>query len=262
MDSLLNQNVFFNGLGAALIAGLFTGIGGFAIFLKKKYSQNDINTMLNAAAGVMLSASFFALLLPAMSEIKNFSANIYVSGLWYCGAVFSGVALVWLLNELLPHEHNNMGHHGPFFSLRKAWLFIIAISLHKLPEGLAVGIAYSAENLVNPLSLVIGIALHNIPEGLIMAVSLVAAKETKLRAAMTALLIGFIQPFGALLGLLLVGFSFHIIPLAMAMAGGTLLFVVINEILPETYGSVKTEKSAFAVFAGFIIMSYLFMVLE
>ena len=154
-----------------------------------------------------------------------------------------------------------MVRHGPKFDLKKAWLFIIAISLHKLPEGLAVGVAYSAEEFINPMSLVIGIAIHNIPEGLTMAISLVAAGESKHKSALTALLIGMIQPLGAFLGLLLVGVSTSVIPLAMAMAGGTLLFVVINEILPETYGYKETEKSAVAVFAGFIVMSYLFMAL-
>lgn len=250
---------FFQGFLGALIAGLFTGVGGFSIYLKKKYSQNNINVMLNLAAGVMLSASFFGLLVPSMEELIEYHTDIHVAGFWYCGAVSVGVALVFLLNILLPHEHNNMVRHGPKFDVKKAWLFIIAISLHKLPEGLAVGVAYSAEAFVNPLSLVVGIALHNIPEGLTMAISLVAAGETKLKSALTALSIGMIQPLGALIGLMLIGVSTSIIPLAMAMAGGTLLFVVVNEILPETYGYKETEKSAFAVFAGFIVMSYLFM---
>jgi len=259
MLSIFQNQSFLNGLYGALFAGLFTGVGGFAIYLKKKYSQNNINVMLNLAAGVMLAASFFALLVPAMEKLIEITPDIHVAGFWYCGAVTIGVALVWLLNILLPHEHNNMVRHGPKFDLRKAWLFIIAISLHKLPEGLAVGVAYSAEELVNPLSLVIGIALHNIPEGLTMAISLVAAGETKLKSALTALMIGMLQPLGAFIGLLMIGASAAVIPLAMAMAGGTLLFVVVNEILPETYGYKETEKSAFAVFAGFIVMSYLFM---
>lgn len=253
---------FVYGLMAAIIAGLFTGLGGFAIFLKKRYNRGNIHAMLNIAAGVMLSASFFALLVPSMGEILKMNNDIHVAGFWYCAAVFLGVALVWLLNDLLPHEHAHIGHHGPKFSLRKAWLFIIAISLHKFPEGLAVGVAYSAEELVNPESLVIGIALHNIPEGLTMAISLVGAGESRLKSALTALVIGMVQPLGAVLGLMLIGFSLNIIPFAMAVAGGTLLFVVINEILPETYGYKMTQKSAFAVFAGFIVMTYLFMVLE
>lgn len=255
------SEIFLQGMLASLLAGLVTGIGGFMIFLKRKYSQENINVMLNLAAGVMLAASFFALLVPAMQKIAEFSPDIHVAGFWYCGAVFAGVLLVWLLNAILPHEHNNMGQHGVHFSLKKAWLFIIAITLHKLPEGLAVGVAYSAEDFMNPDSLVLGIALHNIPEGLTIAVSLVAAHYSKIRAALTSLLIGMVQPFGALVGLLIMDYSDKIVPLGMAMAGGTLLFVVINEILPETYGVKNTEKSAFAVFAGFILMTYLTMVL-
>ena len=261
MLNIFFNESFLNGFLGALIAGLFTGVGGFAIYLKKKYSQTNINVMLNIAAGVMLSASFFALLVPSMEELIEINEDVHEAGFWYCGAVTIGVALVWILNILLPHEHNNMVRHGPKFDLKKAWLFIIAISLHKLPEGLAVGVAYSAENFINPLSLVVGIALHNIPEGLTMAISLVAAGESKLKSALIALSIGMIQPLGAVLGLLLIGASTSIIPIAMAMAGGTLLFVVINEILPETYGYKNTEKSAVAVFAGFIVMSYLFMAL-
>lgn len=261
MHPLFNS-VLFNGIMAAFIAGLFTGIGGFAIFLKKKYSKETINIMLNIAAGVMLAASFFSLLVPAMHEIIALNSSAIRASFYYSLAVFIGVALVWLLNDLLPHEHNHMGHHGPFFSLKKAWLFIIAISLHKLPEGLAVGVAYGSENLVNPLSLVLGIAIHNIPEGLIMAIALYGAGKNKFKAAVTALMMGMLQPFGALLGGLLTSFDFAFVPFTMAMAGGTLLFVVINEILPETYGVKKTNKSAMAVFGGFIFMTFIFMVLH
>jgi len=260
LNVLQNAN-FLCGLYGAFAAGLFTGVGGFCVFLKKKYSQSNINMMLNVAAGVMLAASFFALLVPAMEELIKINRDIHVAGFWYCGAVGVGVMLVWILNAILPHEHNNMIRHGPRFDLRKAWLFIIAISLHKLPEGLAVGVAYGAEEFINPMSLVVGIALHNIPEGLTISISLVAAQESKFKSAMISLMIGMIQPLGAFLGLLLVGVSFSVIPFAMAMAGGTLLFVVINEILPETYGYKDTTRSAFSVFTGFIVMSYLFMVL-
>lgn len=257
-----DMSVFVHALLASLIAGIFTGVGGFCIFFKKKYSKTNINAMLNIAAGVMLSAAIFSLLVPSMSEIMSANINHYKGAFHYCGAVFFGVSLVWILNDLLPHEHNHIGHHGPFFNLKKAWLFIIAISLHKLPEGLAVGVAYGAHDLLNPLSLVLGIALHNIPEGLIMAIALYGAGKSKMKAALTALLMGMLQPIGALIGVVLTGFDVYIIPSAMAMAGGTLMFVVINEILPETYGVKKTDKSAAAVFGGFIFMTFIFMVLH
>ena len=255
-------NVFANGLGAATLAGLVTGVGGFMIFLKRKYSQSDINFMLNIAAGVMFAAAFFSLLCPAMKQIIGFYGCIHEAALWYVGALFAGVALVWILNEVLPHEHNNMGHHGIGFNMKTAWLFIIAITLHKIPEGLAVGVAYGAENITSPTSLVMGIALHNIPEGLTIAISLVAAKCSKIKAALIASAIGLVQPLGAALGLVTMGISSAIVPLGMVMAGGTLLFVVVNEILPETYGIKKTERSAFALFLGFIVMTYITIVLD
>lgn len=252
---MINQ-VFLHGFLAALGAGMVTGVGGFCIFLKKRYLKAEINMLLNVAAGVMLAASFFSLLVPSMQEIVK-DSDLLQTSLNYVLAVFGGVLLVWILNLLIPHEHNAMGHHGPHFDLKKAWLFIIAITLHKLPEGLAVGVAYGAENIVNPLSLVVGIAAHNIPEGLTIAISLVAAGNSRLRAALTAFAIGLVQPLGAIVGLFLMGLNFNIVPYGMALAGGTLLFVVINEILPETYGNQNTNKSAAAVFAGFIIMTYL-----
>lgn len=259
--NLISSSVL-GGFIASFVAGIFTGLGGFCIFLKKKYSKENINMMLNVAAGVMLSASVFSLLVPAMTEIMDSNINSYFGALHYCGAVFFGVAFVWLLNDILPHEHNHIGHHGPSFDLKKAWLFIIAISLHKLPEGLALGVAYGAHELLNPTSLVLGIAIHNIPEGLIMAIALYGAGKSKINAAMVSFVMGMLQPIGSLIGLLITGLSVHIIPSVMAMAGGILMFVVINEILPETYGTKKTGKSAAAVFGGFILMTFIFMVLH
>lgn len=258
---MLNE-VYLQGFLAALAAGLVTGVGGFCIFFKKHYLKPEINQLLNLAAGIMLAASFFSLLVPAMEEIMLEPQNIYTSALEFVAAVFGGVLLVWILNLAIPHEHNALGRHGPHFDIKKAWLFIIAITLHKLPEGLAVGVAYGAENIVNPLSLVLGIAGHNIPEGLTIAISLVAAGNSRLRAAVTACVIGLVQPLGAIIGLFMMGISFNIVPYGMALAGGTLLFVVINEILPETYGAKETNKSAAAVFIGFIVMTYLTMILD
>ncbi len=256
LEIFQNEN-FISGLLNALYAGLFTGLGGMAVYLKKKYTQNNINILLSVSAGIMLAVAFFSLLTPAMSEIISLYDDIHVAGFWYCSAVMTGVALVFILNILLPHEHNHMLRSS--FDLRKAWLFIIAISLHKLPEGLAVGIAYGAQDVINPLGLVIGVALHNIPEGLTIAIALIAAGETKLKSALIPLSIGLVQPFGALIGLLFIGVSQTLIPLAMALSGGTLLCVVISEILPETYNAKNTVSSVVSVFAGFVLMCYIIM---
>lgn len=258
---MINE-VFMQGFLASLVAGLVTGVGGFMIFLKKKYTRENINVLLNIAAGIMLAASFFSLLCPAMQTVMQFHPDKHVAGFWLISAIFSGVLLVWILNAVLPHEHNHVGHHGMMFKLRAAWLFIIAITIHKIPEGLAVGVAYSGEDMLNPLSLTVGIALQNIPEGLTVAISLVGAGYSRLRASLVATMTGLVQPVGAVIGLLVMGLSDKIVPLGMALAGGTLLFVIINEILPETYDTKKSQKAAAAVFLGFIFMTYISVVLE
>ena len=251
------SEVFIHGFLAALVAGLVTGIGGLCVFVKKRYYKAEINLLLNVAAGVMLSASFFSLLMPSFDNIIGKGETLYIDALKYALAIGIGVLLVGILNVVLPHEHNGTGHHGPHFDIKKIWLFLIAITLHKIPEGLAVGIAYGAENIINPMSLLIGIAIHNIPEGVTIAVSLVGAGYSRIKAFFGALLIGLVQPLGAVVGLLLTGIDFDIVPYGMAMAGGTMLFVVVNEILPETYGQKENTKSVWAVFSGFILMTYI-----
>lgn len=251
------SEVFAEGFLAALLAGLVTGIGGLFVFIKKRYYKAEINLLLNVAAGVMLSASFFSLLMPAFDSIIGNDDTLYIDALKYAMAIGVGVLLVGVLNVVLPHEHNGTGHHGPYFDIKKIWLFIIAITLHKIPEGLAVGIVYGAENLINPMSLLVGIAIHNIPEGLTIAISMVGAGYSKIKAVFVSLLIGLVQPLGAVIGLLLTGIDFNIVPYGMAMAGGTMLFVVVNEILPETYGQKENAKSVWAVFSGFILMTYI-----
>ncbi len=256
------NDLFLEGFLAATIAGLVTGVGGFMVFLKKRYTHENINLMLNIAAGIMLAASFFSLLTPSMEKILTFHQDPAISGFWYICAIFSGVVLVWILNAVLPHEHNYIGHHGMGFNLKASWLFIIAITIHKFPEGLAVGVAYSGEDMLNPLSLTIGIALQNIPEGLTVAISLVAVGYSKCKAGFVAMLTGLVQPVGAVVGLLIMEISDKVVPLGMALAGGTLLFVIVNEILPETYDTKKSQKAAAAVFIGFIAMTYISIVLE
>ena len=135
------------GVGGATLIGVIIG------FIFKNISHRFSDIVLSFAAGVMLAASFFSLLVPSMEKILTFSDNIYIAAGKYTFAVFIGVVLIWILNLLIPHEHNEMGHHGPYFDIKKAWLFVIAITLHKIPEGIAVGVAYSAENMINPLSL-------------------------------------------------------------------------------------------------------------
>ncbi len=242
------------GLIASILAGLVTGVGGFLTFFKTTYSKDDINLMLNTAAGVMLAAAFFSLMDPALTGLKLLLADNKETALWFSASVFAGMSMIGMLNALLPHEHEVSGHHGGGMHIGAAWLFVIAISIHKMPEGLAIGVAYGGEELSNPESLTIGIALQNIPEGLTVAITLIAAGYSRLKAAMAATLSGMMQPVGAVIGLLIADIGSLMVPLGMAFAGGAMLFVIINEVLPETYDAKQDKKSALALFAGFVLM--------
>ncbi len=256
------EMIQINGIIASILAGLMTGIGGLLIFLKKNYSKNDMNIMLNISAGVMLSASFFSLLMPALKGIMILTTSNLQISFGFVGAMVLGMFVVGIINHLLPHEHEISGHHGSQIQINAAWLFVIAISIHKMPEGLAIGAAYGGINLNNPESLTIGIAIQNIPEGLMVAVTLIAAGYSRIKAFLASLISGMMQPVGAFIGLLMSSIGNLMIPLGMAFAGGAMLFVVINEVLPETYDAKQHKKSAIALFSGFIVMCGLSIIMQ
>ncbi|MDD4557143.1 MAG: ZIP family metal transporter [Alphaproteobacteria bacterium] len=255
--------MLLNMIIATTIACLFTGLGGFFVLFKKEYSKAHIDLALNAAAGIMLGAAFFSLLSPAFVIAHKMAEQHIVYGLYFVFAIALGAAILWILNVIIPHTHEQeVLENKAKVSLKTAVLFVIAISLHKLPEGLAMGVAYGAGEAINPRSLVIGIALQNIPEGLTVAISLVAANYNRLKSALVATLVGFVQPIGAIAGYLLMSISEALLPFGMALAGSTMLFVIINEMLPETYGGEKNRQSSIALFLGFIFMSFMAVILN
>lgn len=256
MEDMLTQGII-----AACYTSLFAGLGGLLIFFKKSYSRQNINFLLNVSAGVMLASSFFTLLAPAVQEVPNMEMGKYWGAFFMLAAVLVGMGIVWILHAVLPHNHEISGHHGMNIDMRASWLFVIAIAIHKFPEGLAVGVAYAGEHLHNPRSLAIGIALQNIPEGLMVAVSLVAIRFSRFKAMLFAALTGLMQPLGALLGVIGAGWSTQFVPFGMAIAGGTMLFVIINEIMPETYVKDENEKQTVAIMLGFVLMMCMSMIL-
>lgn len=250
--------MFFATLLATTLASLFTGLGGFLLFLKKNPERYHINLMLNIAAGIMLAAAIFSLLSPAF-ELARLSSN-KIQDFLFVLAVALGVFIIWLLNILTPHEHSLLEQKG-CLSFQKAVLFVIAISIHKLPEGIAMGVAYAAKSFVNPDGLLVGIALQNIPEGLAIALALFSGGVSRIKAALVASLIGFVQPLGALLGIFMMHLSSALLPFGMALAGSMMIFVIINEILPEVYKDESDKGSSIAFFLGFLFMSYISLAL-
>ncbi|MGZ8946189.1 MAG: ZIP family metal transporter [Methylococcaceae bacterium] len=245
------------GFLASILAGLATGAGALPALFFKNISNNLFNTMLGAAAGVMLAATAFSLLVPGM---------VYGNAIWPGNGIYV-VSLGMLIGGLflhyadrqLPHVHFDSVSDVQLTSLKKIWLFIIAITIHNFPEGMSVGVSFGSGEMKNGVVLAIAIALQNIPEGLAVALPLVGLGYNKWRAVGIATLTGLVEPVGGLLGITMVTVFEPILPIAMGFAAGAMLFVISEEIIPETHSgpSGRSRYATFALMIGFIIMMVL-----
>ncbi len=240
------------GFLASLLAGLATGVGALPAFFFKEVPDNLMNTMLGGAAGVMLAATSFSLIVPGIEQGNllwpGYGVYVVASG------IMLGAITLDLVDRLLPHEHFILGHEGPSSRMKKIWLFIIAITIHNFPEGLAVGVGFGGGDIANGKSLAIGIGLQNMPEGLAVALPLLGLGYSRLKAIGIATLTGLVEPVGGLLGVWAVSIFQPILPLGLAFAAGAMLFVISDEIIPETHAKGKSRIATFGIVTGFIIM--------
>ncbi|BBA33779.1 ZIP zinc transporter family protein [Methylocaldum marinum] len=243
------------GTFASILAGLATGFGALPALLFKNVSNRTLYLMLGGAAGVMLAATAFSLIVPGIdagNELwPGFGVYVVAAGV-LIGAVFLVLADNWL-----PYERF-LGESGEAFaSLRKIWLFIAAIVIHNLPEGMAVGVSFGSGDWHNGVVLAIAVGLQNVPEGLAVAMPLVALGYRRQQAVLIATLTGLIEPVGAVLGVAAVTMFMPLLPIGMAFAAGAMLFVISDDIIPETQSQGKARYATFALMFGFIIMMIL-----
>jgi ZIP family zinc transporter len=243
------------GFVASILAGLATGVGALPALFFKNISNNLFNSMLGAAAGVMLAATAFSLLVPGITYGNAIwpGKGIYVVSL----GMLIGAAFLHFADKQLPHVHFDSISDTQLSSLKKVWLFIIAITIHNFPEGMSVGVSFGSGELKNGVVLAIAIALQNIPEGLAVALPLVGLGYNKWRAVGIATLSGLVEPVGGLLGITMVTAFQPILPLAMGFAAGAMLFVISEEIIPETHSNGRSRYATFALMLGFIVMMVL-----
>lgn len=242
-------------LGATMITAFATGIGALPVLVLRGLSDRARDTLLGFGAGVMLAASFLSLLAPAFA-IETARTGSAVSGalLVAMGAALGALFLL-AADRLLPHEHAVKGHEGPRArGLSRAWLFVFAIALHNLPEGLAVGVA-QADGAASAASVTFGIALQNMPEGLVVAVALIAIGLAPLKAFSIAFLTGMMEPLGGVIGAGMVATAQGLLPWGLAFAAGAMLFVVIHEVIPETHRNGSARVATAGLIAGFIVMT-------
>lgn len=243
------------GFTASILAGLATGIGALPAIFFKDISDKLFNSLLGAAAGVMLAATAFSLLVPGIEYGNEMWPG---KGLWVVSAgMLLGALFLHYADQHLPHLHFDSVPDAKKDSLQKIWLFIIAITIHNFPEGMTVGVSFGSGDIKNGIVLAIAIALQNIPEGLAVALPLVGLGYNKWKAVGIATLTGLVEPIGGLLGITMVTVFSSVLPIAMGFAAGAMLFVISEEIIPETHAKGRSRYATFSLMIGFIIMMVL-----
>ncbi len=250
-----------NALIATTVAGFgATTLGAVPALFLRRLNEKINNNLLSFAAGVMLAATIFSLLLPSIERMKSDGATasraVLMSIMWLCIGGFT----LWLINELIPHEHFEKGQEGRDFEtrkLRKIWLFVIAIAIHNFPEGLAIGVANATGEFGTSFGATFGIGLQNIPEGLSVAIALQSQGYSKKYAFGVSALTGVVEIFGGVFGASVLLISASILPWGLAFAAGAMLFIISHEIITETHRSGFENGATFSLFIGFALMMYL-----
>jgi ZIP family zinc transporter len=240
---------------ASILAGLATGLGALPALFFRHVSQRLLYIMLGFAAGVMLAATAFSLLVPGIDYGNQVwpGKGIFVVSL----GLLAGAGFLELADRFLPYERFLSNRSELVSSLRKVWLFIAAITLHNFPEGMAVGVSFGGGDWHNGLVIAIAIGLQNIVEGLAVALPLVGLGYQRGQAVLIATLTGLVEPVGGLLGVAAVSVFFPLLPIGMAFAAGAMLFVIADDIIPETQSKGKARSATFAFVFGFVVMMVL-----
>jgi zinc transporter, ZIP family len=258
LEYLSQYPIWLLGVSFSLFAGLATGIGALPVFFTRNISIKLQDIFMGFGAGVMLAATSFSLIVPGL-EAAGF--GVKAAAIMVAGILLGGIFL-WLADKYLPHEHFIKGHEGiDINALKKVWLFIFAITLHNLPEGLAVGVGFGGGDIANGITLAIGIGLQNLPEGLVVALALMAHKYSVVKSFMIALATGLVEPIGGLLGAGIISIFQPLLPWGLAFAAGAMLFVISDEIIPESHRRGFAKQATFGLMVGFVIMLFLDVVL-
>lgn len=237
----------------ALGVGGATVIGALIGFVFKKISHRFSDIVLSFAAGVMLCAAVFGLIEPSLQYGNKASVIVTIAGI-FCGAL-----VLNLLDKAVPHLHRLSGveyeNHSPNNDkLNKILLFVMAIAIHNLPEGIAAGVGFGTGNTSEALTIAAGIALQNIPEGMVIIAPMLAAGMSKKRTFLIASLTGIVEVIGTFIGYFAVMVSNAILPFALAFAGGTMLYVISDEMIPETHSHDCERSATYALLIGFCLM--------
>jgi ZIP family zinc transporter len=267
METLVH---FFEGLSplmqgftGSLFTWLVTALGASMVFFIKDIKKGTMDTLLGFTGGVMLAASFWSLLNPAieMAQEQGYEKMAWLPvGIGFLG----GAVFLYLLDQFLPHLHLNSPieqKEGVSTNWNRTVLLVLAITLHNIPEGLAVGVAFGAvaeglpgADLAGAIALAIGIGIQDFPEGMAVALPLRRFGLSRRKSFMWGQLSGMVEPIAGVLGVALVMIASSILPYALAFAAGAMIYVVVEEVIPESQSGGHNDKSTLGLMCGFVLM--------
>jgi len=265
---MLNKIYNFNPVIQSLLGGIFTWfitlLGAFFVFFNRNSNRKFFDCMLGFAGGIMLSASFFSLILPSIEYSKNLNISQWIP---VSIGFLSGGFFLFLLDKLIPHLHLNTNiseKEGIKKPLQVYFLFVLAIVIHNIPEGISVGVSFGSlkylktrETFSSSISLALGIGIQNFPEGLAVSLPLLASGLSKRKSFFYGQLSGIVEPIFAIIGALLTSIYFKMLPFALSFAAGAMIYVIVEEVIPETQKSENTDISTIFFLIGFLIMMIL-----
>ena len=237
------------GVGGATVVGALIG------FLFKNIPHKWNDAILGFAAGIMLAAAIIGLILPSVESVGK-------SGIWITAiGILAGAYFLNIVDKLTPHLHHLTGvateEHKNNASLNKVMLFVFAIAIHNLPEGLAAGVGFGSGDVGNAITVAIGIALQNIPEGMVIISPMILSGVSKKRTFLIASMTGLVEVIGTFIGYFAATISSAILPFALAFAGGTMLYVISDEMIPETHSHGYERMATYSILIGFIVMLFM-----
>jgi ZIP family zinc transporter len=257
LDATPNLRAALFGGGTAAAA---TALGTLPVLLSQNFSKRTYDCFLGFGAGVMLGATAFSLVIPALAAAKAGGAGNWGASLSVGAGIMLGAGLLLVLDRVISAEgilQPVAGDTRNAASLKRAWLFVWAVALHNLPEGLAIGVAYGGVDLGKANSLATGISIQDVPEGLVVALALRTVGYGRGVSTLLGVASGLIEPVAAVAGVALIGISAGLLPFALAAAAGAMLFVIANDVVPEAHQNGHGTWASVALIFGFIIMTVL-----
>ncbi|MDO9607871.1 MAG: ZIP family metal transporter [Brevundimonas sp.] len=241
----------------SLAAGMMTAVGAAPMLFVKRPGQQTQSVLLGFAAGVMLAASFFSLIIPGVDVLQAGGASQAWAAGTMAAAVLIGATAIGLMNRFAPVDMLAIGPAQSKHLARRIWLFIIAITLHNFPEGSAVGVSFGGGDMQQGLATALGIGIQNMPEGLAVSAAMASLGYGRGAAFLGALASGLVEPVGGLIGAGVVGMLPGALPWGLGLAAGAMIYVVTAEIIPQTREQSKGDGSMIGLMIGLVGMMFL-----